>query len=230
MVFHPPKWMGTVRVRTAPPKSGGGAGTGLATPRQGHRLGVQRLIAKRADQARGQYLAGAGDGEGDRGGPCGGGAGRIALVAVQVGHQDALPGRRRGRWSRARPRGGRCRRVRAHCQRAWRRRGLTLLRLVRINRLLALGLMRLGRRILVSLRSGRRWGWQHERRFGLVLFRRLRELHFCGLPGRREVGLERFRELRPLGRRRIRRRRLRRCDRGCGAAPAERRRGARGRS
>src|SRR6202042_669740 len=28
--FHPPKWTGTVRVRTPPPKSGGGAGTGLA--------------------------------------------------------------------------------------------------------------------------------------------------------------------------------------------------------
>src|SRR4029077_13663394 len=27
---HPPKWTGTVRVRTLPPKSGGGAGTGLA--------------------------------------------------------------------------------------------------------------------------------------------------------------------------------------------------------
>src|SRR5580698_510095 len=27
---QPPKWMGTVRVRTPPPKSGGGAGTGLA--------------------------------------------------------------------------------------------------------------------------------------------------------------------------------------------------------
>lgn len=106
---QPPKWTGTVRVRTPPPKSGGGAGTGLA--RRGSEIasassaGLPDEPIRRADSTwpdRAMVKA-------TEGGSCAGGAGWVPFVAVQMGRQLALPGRRRDRGggTRARRRGRR---------------------------------------------------------------------------------------------------------------------------